>query len=770
MEDHLSLPSPSPSDMRHLDHSLSIAFELSHQAVLAGPQVNMSFAQETHTTGKAPMYRWYGEGNDAPWHPPDLASGAEVVMRNGQFLVSGRPNVVPSEIIPQSDSGYGSYHNTTSIANGSVCGDSFDANADSRSIMGSGSMIDAQYPMADVMPKTPIALGGSCDSWTNQIRIETMKCEICDKPVRTKSELKKHDQRHKKPFKCDVKGCPRGIEGFSTTNDLDRHKRSVHPETQTLGNRYVCQIGVCKNKTKIWPRADNFKAHLKRVHNKQTVSDTELEACIIKQPTSVDEFQDSPRQEVMSEYNGYSSLNDGQRNNWQPLLEIPCSMGSLGNQGDVHSEENIALSSPRESADLRDQNTTSQDNVYQDMLKRDQTSHSPVAQKLEDFVPNSAPVQEQMAEVARHAADPQVASMDASRFSLLDESNEPLPMNVQAQSPPNHSMKTDDTASDSTEPEDFSAQITEPLGLDLGNLDPKNMTQIRKFVDVLDSHGLLEQFGLYRKESSEPVEHTKAECDTIVSQNHCHRCPTCKKTFPRRCELKKHEKRHEKPYGCTNPGCDKKFGSKNDWKRHENTQHFMLESWRCDDGSCEKVCYRRENFKSHLEKEHQIGDVKILEDKLEKCRVGRNYETRFWCGFCQEIVEIKQTGVQAWAERFDHIDEHFSGRNRDQKKISEWKSFGPSRRNKAPPREDSDDGNYSSGNAEGQHSSRQGPGHSRPKRKRDDDSNSPSASKRTRLVESRGLVCCGCGDLVTVSQLRCNFPCEHIPCDNCTRG
>jgi sal-like protein len=146
---------------------------------------------------------------------------------------------------------------------------------------------------------------------------------------------------------------------------------------------------------------------------------------------------------------------------------------------------------------------------------------------------------------------------------------------------------------------------------------------------------------------------------------------------------RKHMKRHEKPYGCTYQQCPKRFGSKNDWKRHENSQHFQLEVWKCDEKlaenngePCGKVCHRRETFKSHILKEHKIEDKKV-EDKLERCRIGRNCEARFWCGFCQQIIEIKEKGQSAWTERFNHIDDHYSGRNFPKKKIGEWKSVDP---------------------------------------------------------------------------------------------
>lgn len=136
-------------------------------------------------------------------------------------------------------------------------------------------------------------------------------------------------------------------------------------------------------------------------------------------------------------------------------------------------------------------------------------------------------------------------------------------------------------------------------------------------------------------------------------------------------------KRHVKPYGCTFPQCAKRFGSKNDWKRHENSQHYQLESWKCNEESrdkigevCNRPYSRREQFKAHLIKDHGITDAAHVDQKLETCLDGRNFEVRFWCGFCQKVVKVKETGLKAWLGRFDHIDKHFTG----QMDIADWKS------------------------------------------------------------------------------------------------
>jgi hypothetical protein len=129
-------------------------------------------------------------------------------------------------------------------------------------------------------------------------------------------------------------------------------------------------------------------------------------------------------------------------------------------------------------------------------------------------------------------------------------------------------------------------------------------------------------------------------------------------------------------YGCTFL-CNKTFGSKNEWKRHENSQHFHSETWRCDNETsdgvvCAKVCYRRQSFQDHLKTEHNIEDDTIKEQS-ESCRIGRNCQARFWCGFCSQIIGLERKGLDAWTERFDHIDDHFMG-NRGLKKqcILDW--------------------------------------------------------------------------------------------------
>jgi hypothetical protein len=151
-------------------------------------------------------------------------------------------------------------------------------------------------------------------------------------------------------------------------------------------------------------------------------------------------------------------------------------------------------------------------------------------------------------------------------------------------------------------------------------------------------------------------------------------CDLCGYAVARACDLKKHMKRHEKPYGCTYPKCHKRFGAKSDWKRHENSQHFQLEAYRCRlASSASKVCgehfLRMEHFKQHLETKHNMTDEVQRNEEAKLRKIGKNCQQQFWCGFHGDIVVLKERRNAAWDERFDHIAHHFE---KDKKSIEEW--------------------------------------------------------------------------------------------------
>lgn len=107
-------------------------------------------------------------------------------------------------------------------------------------------------------------------------------------------------------------------------------------------------------------------------------------------------------------------------------------------------------------------------------------------------------------------------------------------------------------------------------------------------------------------------------------------CEDCGRSFIRISELKKHRKRHTKPFRCEVEGCigEKGFGSRNDLERHMRSFHPTLgESstlglklhYSCTLGLCKnkpKVWPRKDHFRQHLKRVHKL-DVDVDDDLNE---------------------------------------------------------------------------------------------------------------------------------------------------------
>ncbi|RFU34109.1 hypothetical protein B7463_g2198, partial [Scytalidium lignicola] len=98
----------------------------------------------------------------------------------------------------------------------------------------------------------------------------SLVCKECNKSVKTKSELREHQIRYHTPFKCSHPGCTWYL-GFSTAYDLQRHINSKHIK------RYRCPIPGCRS---TWPRLDNLRTHIKRLHKEYWVFDQYREILI----------------------------------------------------------------------------------------------------------------------------------------------------------------------------------------------------------------------------------------------------------------------------------------------------------------------------------------------------------------------------------------------------------------------------------------------------------------------------------------------------------
>ncbi|KAH8893121.1 hypothetical protein GQ53DRAFT_102717 [Thozetella sp. PMI_491] len=802
-----------------------------------------------------PLLKFYTD-RDGPWIPLSK-SGADarsddprgraqplgLSFGNGAAMFNNYRDPVSSECdtIPPgvllSDSGYGSLPKA-SVGTQSLYGGDVDRNLETQSMISHATDFNLHQGLAK------LSWGQQSVTHSQAGGADRLVCSTCHRMVKNKSELNKHYLRHTKPHQCDISGCNRK-EGFSTKNDLMRHKESVH---KTVGKKYSCNIGVCRDKEKIWPRADNFRSHLKRVHNRIiTADDDELKTFIYSPASHEDNSLDySPPVAADAEDPALPS------SNWAGMELRPEDAMSLGDgpsqdrlspmetrlafSGEDHAMHDGSFPLGSDSGDQDDDHDGSIGLLPEDSLQFDHMvpttrprnsrspsheeaatpdlscirpdvlNHTSFSQELHDGSDNRPQVIDLVSDESV-AATPRGADDDCDEESPApEETNEPhepsklepairvdalkqegsFSSDTQPSTPEEGSLEVD-----SLEVEDLSSScpskasedndtaqesvLPEPKSLvdkleDI-NLDDEEKT--RNILEGLQARGVLEKMMErlgYQKAKDQAPKPKKGAVHPAQNDNHPNNqvaCTECPKSFNRQCELKKHMKRHAKPYGCTFLGCSKRFGSKNDWKRHENSQHFQLEVWKCEeltgDGTkqrCGKVCHRRETFKHHLDKDHSITDLKAVDKTLEASRIGRTCESRFWCGFCERKIEATPDGKPAFAQRFDHIDDHLFGRSGPKKQISEWKNVDPEAQDKTDTA--SSEAESSPSTPESSHSAKM-----ERKRGRDHSGDAEPSPKRAKIRTV--WFCCSCQIQNTFAiNASCSGPtCSHLYCDSC---
>lgn len=123
-------------------------------------------------------------------------------------------------------------------------------------------------------------------------------------------------------------------------------------------------------------------------------------------------------------------------------------------------------------------------------------------------------------------------------------------------------------------------------------------------------------------------------------------------------------------------GCPSSFGSKNEWKRHVNTQHLRLSFWRCD--QCVQPTpndfNRKDLFTQHIRRMHLpngrrqttsnarsavsdgSADEQVVQDAAKRCyRIERSPPEQSSCIFCEKQFQ----GRGSWDERMEHVGGHF---------------------------------------------------------------------------------------------------------------
>lgn len=126
-------------------------------------------------------------------------------------------------------------------------------------------------------------------------------------------------------------------------------------------------------------------------------------------------------------------------------------------------------------------------------------------------------------------------------------------------------------------------------------------------------------------------------------------------------------------YGCTYL-CGATFANAREWRQHELSTHRQTEMWRCsvtrgDGGSeCGATFHSADALTAHLSATHGVGvsvsdsDSETLPDGagwVQRGHIHAEGQVNFWCGFCRRVVALDGRGVEAWAERLDHLQDHF---------------------------------------------------------------------------------------------------------------
>ncbi|EKD20902.1 C2H2 type zinc finger domain protein [Drepanopeziza brunnea f. sp. 'multigermtubi' MB_m1] len=659
------------------------------------------------------LHQWYA-GNDGPWNPitrlitdSTADSMSKQTFNRDPSSYSGhyrQQNPVESLNfqfgVPNSDSDYGTRR---SVANISVfTADVHERDQDTYSSVTSVPDFHSFHGYGNSRTST---------SWTSPnshvAESPALICPTCDKFVKTNSELKKHDLRHRRPFICSVPGCARK-DGFSTTNDLDRHIKSKHPsniQENASNKRFRCRVPGCKSKEKTWPRLDNFRSHLKRVHGNCLRSGGEFDDMVRRaeffersglhsdQEVIAEQHQLSeivqPPQPVMQE-----SFARRTRAEWNhPCPEITnrfqdliapggLQFNAFENQSMVlqhkvaqSKEPQSATFEPSKALPVLDQLPESRTTLTSLVLTPSHNINSSLKDPSQVSPPSTttlatqAPVTDaKLTDVIQRALAGAKISDPATSARAAEHERSSL-----------HSGKSYSRDAWTASSHTVTTYGGEPghISADTPFLYPIHEDEAQKkagkVLEIIRDQG----FTVAKDPIHAPEVRNRgsAASNKIGSQVTCKQCGKFK---GRPCELRKHLKRHSRPYGCTFATCSKRFGSKNDWKRHETSQH-RLEAWRCDlavpfflNSSCSQVFYRRLIFLEHLKKHHALSKAEDFKNKIKTCRMP------FWCGFCVKLVGFHQTGLEPWAERSDHIEDHFMGRKGcEAREIHDWVPDNP---------------------------------------------------------------------------------------------
>lgn len=503
---------------------------------------------------------------------------------------------------------------------------------------------------------------------------------------------------------CDRCDPPKS-SAFSTTNDLIRHKRTVHGICEPGEKIWRCNVEGCAWSSKIWPRRDNFSSHLKRMHFNG--DDAKVKEVVDTFQESYDPVRHGPLENTERRGNARSKHAPSISPSMEPPAIVSFPTGSLPGQSFMPNyntqqfghfnrySDNVTTPmsrAPRPTFSAYGNNMTPRSTFRSDFVDPALLMAPPSSQGLQRNMrrrggaftapPNADTFSRQKREMEEQdQADGQFSNSYA-KPSLEDLSYfgqgvvQEIPVTVGPSSDPSEQPTIDlDASIDNTKksleelktffaalsPEArklFRSSSSETLARLMGKTDPNNEpnnleNDRTRSVSKLTS----------KKPKADDKKTLKCDFPLQPKGDKSGAWIRCNAPFSSSVELRKHKKRHDKRFGCTFDNCYSKFGTKWEWKRHEHSKHFQMEAWRCcytnGNQTCHELFDKKIDFKQHLAHHFGRADKALIDKEVLKGHLARKWLGSFWCGHCRSVqMSNAEYGRNMDEERIDHIGEH----------------------------------------------------------------------------------------------------------------
>ena len=479
---------------------------------------------------------------------------------------------------------------------------------------------------------------------------------------------------------------------FSTVNDLDRHKKSVHGRVDPGDKIWLCRVPGCSVSTKIWVRLDNFKQHIHRIHGNehtdsaegmQTTYDPATHGPIEPSKGKKGGSQQAHQHSVSQDASDPSAI-EGMDFDYTETFIQPHEMAQREpslRRARTQSQALMSISQTPNTGSTsminhgqRSSSLTS--NAAQNKFLTVAPQHQGTYQNFAQNVRSSGPMNK-----PRTVADPrtliQERRLEMQQQQRLDLSAVPSTPTTDDLTSIGAGLGTSAANSSMPQDEGGDQEIPREVQSSIAKATELFQNAMRAFGDVpaglrdtlissLSSSGqkAARPPASRSAKSSKTSEAAKSDGLKVVMTCTEHGCDA---KFSKKSELNKHISRHLRKYGCTFDHCYKRFGTKWEWKRHEHNQHVQLDEWRCRQQDCDEPSDDRNAFITHL-KQHRLRDV---ETELAQCALAKKWLGSFWCGFCSRIIPSEaEFGAPMDEERYNHISRHIDGP--EKRNIDDW--------------------------------------------------------------------------------------------------